>query len=695
MTNEKRSATFVAISGINFPTRSRKYLIDLVKEIAEKEDAKFIIIGGHVMDGAELERELKLRLKELDLSFALAKKAKKPMLNKAGKPADKKELRLERVKDLVAEMVGALNEFLPRIKDANYHIVVAEKIYDKPIGLKILEELAKVRDDVRVFDDPETKIPVQIPGFGEIRVLVPRKTPWFYENVTGLMQRLINSFALKTFSPMPPLIMVGCTGVGAFIPNYRGVPAIAVPALNKIDEQTSTENTIGCTVVRVSETGSGFDIDWHEEDFRTVVFNEKALALPENLSPCHRRVMDVLKPGGASLSTIEFRLGASSKRPWKKEKVKQCLDELVKRKLLVYNKPGNRYSISEELAAKARITYAEFKKGARSVTTVDKSCWHVGSLKTMYWSILEEEPRLALDADAIIMNGDVTQGVSHNYEYNGEMLPMMNGPDKHQVLAAAMQAKILMDVFKLRWDRLAREKLDTAELLERCLIAYCFKYGNHDEPRFNHSKDTVPLWFFETVLRHQMVAKLMTFLDEHKHNSVTFKQVAGIVDKKIVRIGESRVAVVNGMPIGVKHPYQSRTKSKGARPKEAIDFYMQYVRDWPDNRIHKVRLVKVANFHEAAAIFFGGFGNTYLSVMTGAQVYDTLFESNQNKIVDYGLAKTTVEFNEQGQILSGTVRYSRYISPKDKLLLFKDNIGTDDVSRVCQELSEEFNIPWR
>lgn len=696
MGTERRSTSFVAVSGFNFPTCSRKYMVDLMKEIVELRGAKFVLVAGHVLDGDALEKEKKLRLKELDLEFALAKKAKKPMLNDTGKEASKVELQIKCVRKFVAEQVGALDQFLPKIKDVNYHIVVAEKIYDKPIGLTILHELRKIRDDIRIFDDPEAKIPIELPGFKEMRVLVPRFTPWFYDNVTGLMQRLINQFANNAKSPMPQLLIAGCTGVGAYLPTYRGVAAIAVPGMNKGGAPKSTENMVGCTVVTITEAEEGFDIDWHVEDFRTVVFNEKALALPDNLSRYHQRVIDVLKPGGASFGTIEFRLNSDKKkRPMTREKIKECIEELQKRKLIQFDKAGNRYSIANDIVEKARITYAEFKKGSRTLTTVDNSCWHVGSLKTMYYTIMEDMVRLGENADAIIMNGDVTQGVSHNYEYNGEMLPTMNGPDKHQALAAKMQAKILMDIFKLRWEKTKREKMTTIDLVNRCLIEFQFKYGNHDEPRFNHGKDTRPLWLFEEILRKEAVYKVTSFLEEHKHNNVTFKQIADLVNSKIIRIGESRVAIVKNIAVGVKHPYMSRTASKGTRPKQAIDFYMQYVRDWPDERLKSVRLVKVANFHEAAAIFFGGFGSTYLSVMTGAQVYDTLFESNQNKVVDHGLAKTTVEFNEQGQILSGTVHYSKYIAPKDRKILFKEDLSALDVSKLASDLASEFDIPWR
>lgn len=690
--SDGKSVSFMCISGLNFPERNRKYLMNLAKEAAERHKVKFVVIAGHVFSGKTLEMELKSRSKT---AVQIVQRENKQLPAEDRMKID--DVKTAETKSFIEEMVGSFNEFLPEIKGVNYHIVVAEKIYDRPIGREILEKLSAMREDVRVFDDPETKVPVNMPGFGDMRVIVPRKQPWFYDNVTGLMQRLINSFSTRTFSPAPSLIMVGCTGTGAYIPEYRSnVPCIAIPTLHKLDEQISTENMVGCVVVTITlREDHKFDIvpTWY--DFRTAVFSERSYGLPEGLSYRHRAIFETLQPSSASLKTVHFRLKQEVKKLWSIEKTEEYLNQLRSNRLVTFNKEQNRYAISESLVRQANLSLDEFLKDSKTITTVDKSCWHVGSLKTLYFTILRDEPKVAEDADAIISNGDVTQGISHNYEYNGELLPNMNGPDKHEILAGLIQAKILADIFSRRWRKNEGEKLTTDERIDRSLITFIYKYGNHDEPRFSHSKNSIPLCVFDMVLRQRLTGHIAEILAKHEIKGVMPGAIEAAVDKKIVRVGESRVAKVNGVPVGVKHPYQSRTQSKGLRIQQTGSFFVESPSKWPDKSFRNISVIKVANFHEAATIFMSSFGRTIFGVMTGAQVLDTLFESNQNKVVNTGIARSTVTLNKDGLVLAASVQYFSDIADEDKKIVFADKLTLQDISELSMKLADKFNMPWR
>ncbi|TSC89523.1 MAG: hypothetical protein G01um10143_13 [Parcubacteria group bacterium Gr01-1014_3] len=688
---QNRSACFVAISGIDFPKRSRKYLMNLTAEVAKSRGANFILIAGHVVNGRELDKQLKLRLKGVKKT---ADKSKEEMCKKIEQ-------------EFVNEMAGALNEFLPVIKDVNYHIVVAEAIYDWPIGYKVLEVVQKMRGgpqgDIRLFNDPEHKMPVQLPGFGDVRVLVPKKQPWFYENVTGVMQRVINGFAMRTNSPPPPLIIVGCTGTGAFVPRYRGIPCIAIPCHNKLDEQLSAENMVGCTVVTIAKDEKVYRITWDPIDYRTVIFNERELAIPEDMSKAHRRVIRALEPSSASFKTIEFRVNSNGnghrKTPWSAEKVKKILEELQKRHLVEYNKAQNRYAINDALVNKVNVSLEDFFKNKKTVTFVQKSCWHVGALKALYWSVLHYEPKLARDVDAIVICGDIQQGISHNYEYNGELLPIANGPDKQELLAGLMQTQIMMETFVDRWEDFRKLKLPTAEMVKKCTVGLVIKEGNHDESRFSSGKGAIILMIFEMVLRYEMAKRVNQFLQDHKVNDLTYSQVAEIVNAKIIRVGETSVAEVNGIPIGLKHPHQGKTQAKGARIQQTNNFFMQAFRNHPDPKLRNIAVVGVANFHEAAAICTSVFGRTILGIMTACELYDTKFENNFNKVVEFGMAKVKVDLNENGKFLAASVQYSmtseEEIVKEDARIVLKNELTTEDISRQCLELSKKFNIPWR
>ncbi|OGY63708.1 MAG: hypothetical protein A3E64_01060 [Candidatus Harrisonbacteria bacterium RIFCSPHIGHO2_12_FULL_48_16] len=679
--NDNASTSFVVISGLDFPKRSRKYLMDLTKQVAEKFKAAFVIVAGHAMNGAYLESQLKKRLK-------------------ATRDA---ETKVQIRKDFIAEMASSFNEFLPTIKDVNYHIVVAERIYDREIGYEILKEVQKLRGgaqgDIRLFTDSEVKIPVQLPGFGDVRVLVPRNSSWFYENVTGVMQRLINGFALRANSDPPPLIVVGCTGTGAFIPRYRGIPCIATGTHHKLQQQDSTENMVSCTVVTIDKKDSGvFQVTWNPIDYRTVIYNEKELALPKDLARCHHKVLQTLMPSSASMSTIEFRINSMAKNPWGQEKVEKTVKELKDRGVIVYNKTENRYAIASDLINKINVSLSDLFKNSKTLTFVQKSCWHVGALKTLYWTVLRDEPKLAEDVDAIVVDGDVNQGISHNYEYNGELLPTMNGVDKQQILAAKMQAKIIMDVFAARWAKLS-EKRCTKKAIDRCLVRFIFKEGNHDEPRFSGSKDSIALKLFENELASQLVSQLNLFLEAHKCSELKNSEVEALVKAKMIRVGETSVTKVNGVPIGLMHPHQGKTQAKGQRIQQTCNYFRERFIDSHDEDLRKIAVVGVANFHEAAAICTAAFGRTMLGIMTASEVYDTKFEQNFNKVVEFGMAKVKVEFNESGQFLSASVQYSmksvNEIAKEDQRIVFCDALTNEVVSRQCWELSKLFDAQWR
>lgn len=665
--------SFVAISGLNFPFRSRQYFMSMVKDYVEAKNAMAVIVAGHVLAGRELLDDLKLRLK-----------------------SEKDKTKHQKINvEFIHEMAEALNEFLPHINKANYHIVVAKKIYDFPIGVTILERLAKMRNDIRLFDDPETKIPIQLDAFGDMRVIVPRKTPWFYENITGLMQRLVNSFAFKTNSPKPRLILVGCTGTGGVLPYYKGVYCVAVPALHKIDEQLSTENMVGCVCVKISGENENFKFETETLDFRTAMFNEKVLALPDGLSRCHTQVIEALLPSSASLKTVEFRLNKTVRKPWANDKVQKVLDELKDKKLVIFNEKGNRYAIRESLHNETHLTLNEFFKNSKKIRLVVKSCWHVGSLKTLYFTVMEREPLLAIDADATIINGDIQQGISHNYEYNGELNPLMNGIDKHELGAARMQACINMNTFAKRYEQFKGTKLPLMELVDKCLILFGYNIGNHDEPRFSHGKNAIALQLFDTEFRKEIVSELIGFLETHGHKNIPFNEIQTMVNEKIMRIGESRTMVINGVTIGLQHPRQGGSQNMGAHIQRTTYFFDKALADWPNKEFQNIPLILVANFHSAAAIHTSQFGRTVFGVMTGAMLKDTEFEKNINKVVDHGMAKVTLVLNKDNQILSSNIIFDDEIVEADERIVFADNLSSDDVIKQTAKLNKIWKLPYR
>jgi hypothetical protein len=674
---------FVVISGVNFPYFSRRYLIGLVKDIVKKHSAKFIVLAGNTIDGKYLEAQLKHRIQEeKDVVKHFNETAER------GKRIKFTNKDAEEIKDgLIEEMALSLNDFLPDM-EVNYHIVIAEKIYDRPIGVAILKRLRELRDDIRLINDPEAKIPINMEGIEEPRVIVPQKQLWFYKIISGPMQRLIDSFAQRTFSPRPPLILVGCSGTRIDIPFYKNVYCSSVQTLHKINEQRSIESMVGCVVINIKINKDGKPVTTPKTyDFRSVVFNEREFATANNVSDEEKKIIGALKPSSASFKTILFRINHRQKIIDEK-KIYELLERLINRKIIILDKESNRYSVSESLVKEANITLEDFLKGSRTIKHVVLSCVHIGALKTLYFTAIKNLPKLALDADAIIFNGDMIQGLAHNGEYTGETLPIAFGYDKQEILAAHIVNKILWKIFEKRYIKINDKKFKIGELIDLCLIKLIINLGNHDLWE-RYSKNSIPLSLFESQLKKLLIENILHFCGKNGLSD-GIEDAVKIIEERIIRVGEDKIVSVDNINIGLKHPHKPRTLSKSHRLQEVASYFSEQKSNNKDPS-----LVYVANFHEAASAHISIFGKTYLAVMTGAYLKDTQFEVDKDKVVDFGAAKVTITFNEKKEIIFSEVEFDSTINKLDERIVSADKLSTEDILKLCQRLSKVVNMPWR
>ena len=699
----KDSVNFVVISGINFPFGSRKYLMNLVKDLCLRERARFVIIAGNTLAGRELDQQLKVYqrlqaeyVKKENAQLARdAKKGERPSKQPFG-PAEKERVQ----KDYIDFIAAKLNEFLPVIKDVNYHIVIAEKVFEKALGVMVLERLKEMREDIRLIRDPEAKVPVRMRGVDDIRVLVPSKEPWFYKMITGLMQRLVNSFISRTNSPRPSLVIVGGTGTGAYLPFYDGVPSISAPVLRKLDVQTSVENMVGAVLVNLTTDGNVLKIKPTTYDFRTLIFNERDFLIKDNPSPTERAVLEVLKRGSAGRQIVGFRVNENipSRKHFSEKKINDALAALTSRRLILFDKEANRYEINEDILGFAKVTLDDFLKGGRLVRHVVEACRHTGALKSLYHTAEHDLPGFLVDADAFIDAGDSIQGISHNYEYNGELVPIANGFDKQQVLSAGMIGTNLIDAFRLRAERLGKKpKVGFEEFVRKCLVPFVFTTGNHPGWTF-WTKNSLVLHLFEELLQKNLIAGIWGICRDYGYSDIDFGLIVKIVRENVIRVGEDNIVEVGGVRFGVKHPHKARSVTKSARVQDVVDYvygaFYAYMRRTGETR-PDVPIVYVGNFHEAAAVHVSKFGRTLLGVMIGAYLKDTQFENDKDKVVDIGPAKVEFYLGPSGQILYSNVEFVNNIHPEDRKLVLASHISTKLVVDLCSYLANKYELPWR
>lgn len=701
----------VAVSGLSWPTMSRKYLIQLVKDAVVKDKGSCALIAGGTIDGKHVEGELKAQLRaHVREMRAVAKK------NKESFDIDLVKEKFE--DDFVADHALRLSAFLPVLpNDVNWHIAVAERIYDRPIGAKILEKLRDIRSDVRLlgtrredgFYDHEPKFPVLIPGFGEIRILMPKRAPWFSKTISNLVQRLMSGYISSSMSLKPNLVIVGLTGTAVDLPSYDGVHVISIPASCRLAEQKSTEHMIGASVIKIMENGAeGARIVNGVHNFRLPAFLEKSVSVPNSLSKVEQAAMHALLPSDASPKTVLFRMN-TEKKPSKRQKIwtqvhaDGALKQLVQQKLIVYSKKSNQFGIDEVLRKNADITMESLWKGSRSVKHVVASCVHGGATETLYYTFIVNTTRLCHDADAFIENGDLMQGIAHNYEYSGALLAFVYGVDKQEIFNAYMRAKILLDIFEARLkDPKKGTKGSVEEVLNRSLIAYVYNTGNHDMWVY-HNRGALPLKLFESTLKTLLADGIQRLLEEYKV-AVTARQVQEALAKKITRVGEDLMVELNGIMVGIKHPHKPRTMLKTGRIQEVgdwmwrtLDTYHKYM-NGKANKRKPLSVTYVANYHEAAATHLTKYDRTVLGVMTGSMLFKTLFEGHRDKVIDFGPAVVTLHTNPEGQLLYSETEYVTHIDERDKRFIFAKDISTKSMLEHCQALMKHIgleDLPWR
>lgn len=696
--SEKRTlVSFAAFSGVEWPTFSRPYLMGLLKDAIELEDVNFPLSVGGTVAGKYLEKELAGRIK-----FEL----------EGLKPAERAERVAEVRAEFIEQAAKELANFLPKIEGKNYHIVIAQRIFDRRIGVDILEALRGIRPDIRLLGerdvgeeyDAEPKVPVKTPGFDTVRALVPYRRPWYYRIISGPMQRLINSFVSRTNSPAPNLILVGGTGTSAFLPFYEGVPSIAVPKLSKIDEQISAENMVGIVVVKVIQDGERVRLVQRTYNFKPIIAREREFAVPGNISRIEKLVLSALKQSPASLSTLVFRVNdilkkthRERRKPLRADDIKAALDQLIAKDIVVYRRNSNWYTIDDARRSGIQVTLKDLLKDTRIVKHFVISCVHTAALKSLYRTFLRYVPCQAWDSDVIFEVGDETQDLAHNYEYNGELLPSLVPPDKQEIMAGALRARMLLKIFAKRLSANGGARLPLGALLEKCLITYVFTPGNH--PGWKHyRKGALILKDFESELKDRLIRGIIAILAK-EGRTVDFEIVSKAVDAKIIRVGENGIVTVDGVTVGVKHPSKARTESKSHRIQDAVSFLWRTFNDLVARTAKKTpngfALVYVANFHEMASVYVSKFGKTILGVMSGAYLKDTQFETSKDKVVDYGFTKVTACINPQGDLVYSDVEFDNWMHPEDAKFVFADRIMTSDILKLEKELNEVVDIPWR
>lgn len=660
---KNREVVFCAISQINFPFKSRKYLMTALKQAVQEQKAKFIVLAGNTIAGRYLEAKLKQILKSI-------------------KDKDEKSLCEEQ---FIGDMAQKLNEFLPKINNVNYHIVIAEKVYDRPIGVRILENLQFLRDDIRIINDPEAKVPIKdVDGVDYIRVLVPTKVPWYAKNISNLIQRVTNSFVDRTFSPRPSLIIVGCAGADIFLPFYESVPCVGLATFYKLEERQSTENTTGITFIKLTSDNGCLNVKKGYGDLKWIITKERELVIQalEKVPAQEKEILSqFINIGSMSFNALKGHF----RNNIKEDDLQKIIDKLLKKKFLAFDGQSNRYNLNEVLLEKVKISWAHLKSGTTKKKYTVFACVHTGGLRTEYFTITQDLPVMAEESNALVCLGDILMGLEHTLNASGEVLPMALGYDKQEIIAAYLMAKAIMNCFERRMKKGIEGCIPSSgEIIDRCLIPFIFIPGNHDLWELKN-KQGLPLYLFENKLKQILTEKIMLLLPDVRYE-IVFKAVEG----KVIKVGESGIINIDGLCFGLAHPHKPRTLTKSQRLQEVINYLIA------DRQ--EINAAFIGNFHEAAQISYSKFGRTILGVMAGAFVTSSDFENYKQKKVNYGAVRVEIETDADKNLIWSEIEFCSNVHFKDRERIFKEKFSASDTMSACVDILKEIDLedfPWR
>ncbi len=488
------------------------------------------------------------------------------------------------------------------------------------------------------------------------------------------------------------MILAGCTGSGVTIPSFKGIATLSVPACHKINRVRTTESMVGCLVVTMRQEKGKNTSSVDTFDFRPFVGAERQSLIPEDIAPEKGRVLWHLSQNAQGFDTLHSRLYGfrlDTKTPEKieeeKEQLKKHLDALIAGNLVVYKPEINRYELSKALAYDVKVDLKTSMERAKRVSVVAYACLHVGAIKTLYKTFTHYIPRIAEDADALVGCGDIIQGLAHNFEYSGEIVPTLNAYDRQSLKAGQIHANVLLQIFDRRFAKYASQTKNPQELIGKCLIKFIYCLGNHD--MWSHyQKQGLPLFDF-----HKEIVSLLVSGIAERVADVPYKKLLALVEEKVIRVGENEIVKLNDIGIGVTHPHKGGADSKSARTQQVIEGHV--ARKHPKD----VTLELVGNFHTAAGIHFPQYNRTYVGIMLGAMLKDTLFERKINKVVDHGPVMVTVWVDPRtGNLLKDRIEFfDDVMHPVDRRVVEADKLMESTVVGVAKRMTDYGDLPWR
>ncbi len=647
------------ISRIDYGSQGyRRAIVESVFKITERERTDFNILNGGIISRdfpKDIDNLVKMQL-EREKDKKVKFKHLQSLTSKKRRDARKKELLERYLKQAAKELSKAIPVLkMPDPENSNKEksvdlFITTSPAFDGEYGERLAHYLAELRPDVRVWGHGGDRFPVKYVD-KVMWALAPQKAVWMRgDYYSTAVERVIKDKIKQTTQKSPDLYVVGCFGSSINKPQGElEYQYISLPNASRIEETRVSENQIGVRIIEFPLDGGPYLVKTYS--LKDVVAKELSFIVPPpRATQNQKKIIDVIKASGsATPGTLKYVLDLPA------DQIMRELESLQKKKTL--RKRGENWPGIGEVSGKKYYFDLEWIKhnlkynlpnGHYNEDKIAVSgCIHSGSVESDTDFLLNDFPKIISkhNMDIWVDSGDITEGLKHGLDRKQEVLPGMNNNTIQELFAAHCRGSVILNVFKDRFSKHIateeKEKNGIAGLIEKSLMKYYYRTGNHDT--WIAEDGHIPLAVFHQELNELLTQEIEKFLSLQK---VANSNVRSIVKNHIVQT--KFFTLPSGLKVSMQHPYMARAKTTSIRPQEMLHY----------GKRHGCQVAIGANFHVSECVEEWDMNlGQCVSMEIGTMKHGSDFERNKMKLVDQGVGYLRVLSNDQRVFMTENAFY--------------------------------------
>lgn len=643
------------------------------------ENVPFVVFGGGMVSFPHLRKELTDR--------ALDKLWHEIWGDRYSK--EKKPPRSERVDDArdkrLRDWADELATFIPKFKDNNgrpirIYLVTSPAVnYDGPIGRELAHLLVKRRRDIRYQGEIRARIPLKRQN-KVLGILVPEKASWRSKYFSTAVDRMIEDEENQTSEKLPDLWVIGCTASSIQRPQgEKKRPYISLPALHRLQGVHTAENQVGIRFVEFTPDSRDFLVRTY--NYKDLTAREREfIPTPKQASEVQQQVVAAIKTKGPhTIGMLEDVLRIQ--RTQISAEI-TALNSSRYRPRIEFDEDSQRYDFDPDWIQRKLVYPRLPTRNIHEDKILAFGCLHAGSTFSEYLFFVNEVSQLMLRRGSTVLvgAGDLIQGLEHDLDRRGEVMPGFNNWTIQEMLSSHLLCSVLIRVFEVRLDealqatkngKLSGHRLEKAVSVS--LPAFLWIEGNHDAWVRRRGHD--PLATFSRDLVSCLAREMWNVLSRR---SLNVSNLLGIAEAHVCQ-GEVQT-LPSGLGITILHPGMARAKTSSLRAQEMLQMAVTPV-------------VVGANFHIAVNVeqWESDLGQR-IAQQVGSIVWKTDYEHGHLKTLDVGVGTLRVVSHNGKILLTETSFFGEGTEGKEYgkefiLANFLQSLGVGEANRISSAIS--------